>query len=323
MNLILQPCSNKTALLHYSNTIENSNLNLNLIKSYLSKTDYQNLLDIFNQDCIHVWGVTKSSNAKWNRMNIGDVALFSKSGVIFSYGIVCYKVQNSNLAEFLWGKDKQNKTWEYIYFLTELKTTNITYLSFNNAVGYNDKYVIQGFNVLDDEKTAKFLNKYPIFSETYIPEVKESEYLDVINNPLDNLETVDSKVLSNQRIEQNFLRRQLFKNKTHDRCSICGEDMPISFLCCSHIKKRCMCSLDEKKDYKNIVTPMCKFGCDDLYEKGLIGVKDGKVVVINYTNSSYINSKINQVKDRSVYIYNDNNKKYFNEHLRSNKYKDN
>ena len=28
---------------------------------------------------------------------------------------------------------------------------------------------------------------------------------------------------------------------------------------------------------------MCKFGCDDLYEKGYIGVKDGKVVRIYST----------------------------------------
>lgn len=166
---------------------------------------------------------------------------------------------------------------EHIFF-NRLKNTNINYLYFNRAVGYKDNYIIQGFNVLDDEKTNLFLNNYPISSETYMPNVEQSEYFEALKNPLNGLDSVDAKILSNQRKEQNFLRKQLFKNKLYEKCSICGETFPISFLCCSHIKKRCMCSLEEKKDYKNIVVPMCKFGSDELYEKGYISVKMEKLL---------------------------------------------
>ena len=47
----------------------------------------------------------------------------------------------------------------------------------------------------------------------------------------------------------------------------------------AHIKKRSFSSTEEKLDYKNIVMPMCKFGCDELYEKGYIIIKDGQVVI--------------------------------------------
>lgn len=247
MNIILQPCSSRIAQQHYSNAIVNLNLNLDLIKSFLVYKDYQNLYNMFQNDTINIWDVTKNSANKWDKIKIGDIALFAKNKYIFSYGVICYKLKNSQLANFLWGEDEKGQTWENIYFLTELKNTNINYLYFNRAVGYKDNYIIQGFNVLDDEKTNLFLNNYPISSETYMPNVEQSEYFEALKDPLNGLDSVDTKILSNQRKEQNFLRKQLFKNKLYEKCSICGETFPISFLCCSHIKKRCMCSLEEKK----------------------------------------------------------------------------
>lgn len=63
---------------------------------------------------------------------------------------------------------------------------------------------------------------------------------------------------------------------------------------------------------------MCKFGCDELYEKGYISVKDGKVVAIKYTNSDVVNSKIKNLEGRLVLNYNKNNKKYYDQHLKIN-----
>lgn len=63
---------------------------------------------------------------------------------------------------------------------------------------------------------------------------------------------------------------------------------------------------------------MCKFGCDELYEKGYISVKDGKVVAIKYTNSNVVNSKIKNLEGRLVLNYNKNNKKYYDQHLKIN-----
>ena len=101
----------------------------------------------------------------------------------------------------------------------------------------------------------------------------------------------------------------MFKNKKIEKCAICGNEMPIEFLWCSHIKQRSLCSDEEKKDYKNIVLPMCKFGCDDLYEKGYIGVKDGRVVVIKNTGIKFVDLYLQHLSGKVVEKFNENNKK--------------
>lgn len=60
----------------------------------------------------------------------------------------------------LWDKDSNGMTWEYIYFLVKVSDIHIPYVDFNRIVGYQENYIIQGFNVLSQEKTEKFLNAY-------------------------------------------------------------------------------------------------------------------------------------------------------------------
>ena len=83
------------------------------------------------------------------------------------------------------------------------------------------------------------------------------------------MESLDRKTEVSTRNEQRFLREHLFKNKKMAKCGICDKEYPVAFLVAAHIKRRANCSLDEKKDYKSVVMPMCKFGCDDLYNTWL------------------------------------------------------
>jgi hypothetical protein len=97
---------------------------------------------------------------------------------------------------------------------------------------------------------------------------------------------LDKVVAGTTRTEQNFLRQELFKKdkfsmKESDVCAICGNEYPINLLVAAHIKKRSKCSENEKRDHKNIVMPLCKFGCDDLYERGYIAVIRGKVSILD------------------------------------------
>ena len=45
--------------------------------------------------------------------------------------------------------------------------------------------------------------------------------------------------------------------------------MPTELLHAAHIKQRSECTKKEKTD-PNIVMPLCKLGCDDLFEQGFI-----------------------------------------------------
>ena len=84
-------------------------------------------------------------------------------------------------------------------------------------------------------------------------------------------------------------------------------------------KKRCFCNEEERKDL-NVVVPMCKFGCDELFEKGFVGVDDGRVVVLKYSGNETVDDYLNFLKGKSPELYNDKNKKYFDYQLSYNNY---
>ena len=48
----------------------------------------------------------------------------------------------------------------------------------------------------------------------------------------------------------------------------------MQFLVAAHIKKRSVCTDAEKRDLKYVAMSACKFGCDELFERGYIAVAD-------------------------------------------------
>ena len=169
-------------------------------------------------------------------------------------------------------------TWEYIYFISEVFEREIPYKEFNSVVGYDPNFVIQGFNVLNEEKSQSLLNYYNLESSTFIPTSYLKDYITEFGD-----KDLDKESTSTARLEQSALRRILLDSKLQAKCCICGEFYPANLLVAAHIKKRSACSNSEKMDVPNVAALMCKFGCDDLYEKGYIGVKDGTVVRIYST----------------------------------------
>ena len=95
----------------------------------------------------------------------------------------------------------------YIYLLDEIKTHNIPYVDFNRCIGYKENYVIQGFNVLDKEKSEKVLNRFNLFSDTYIEEIDVS-YFNKISLDLD---ITEQSYTGLRRLEQGFLRKIYLK----------------------------------------------------------------------------------------------------------------
>ena len=230
------------------------------------------------RNAIPIWGVTpgkKLVNArKWERVAIGDVALFSREGKIFATSTVAQKVHNKDLALNLWKTNDDGETWEYIYFLDEITYVDIPYLAFNRAVGYADNNVIQGFNVLDADRSELVLNAFDLRSDRYQPDVDKKSFEDAVKTTLSGLKDTDEQYVAAARVEQSYLRKHLFQRKARERCSLCGEELPVDLLIASHVKKRSNCSREERLDYQHIVTPMCLLGCDALYEKGYVVVNE-------------------------------------------------
>ena len=79
------------------------------------------------------------------------------------------------------------------------------------------------------------------------------------------------------RREQSILREWLFNGKLTESCAICRKEYSVAALVTAHKKKRADCTDSEKTDPR-IVFPLCLFGCDFLYEAGMVRIINGKVV---------------------------------------------
>jgi hypothetical protein len=307
--VILQPAGNEGARQHYVDTIENP-IKLSTIKNLLTQTQEQELSVAFPSGFAQFWGLTPGSSGvnikKWEKIQQGDIVLFSRDKMIFSSGTVVNKFQNHELARHLWDMDENNQTWEYMYSVDEIKPVNISKIEFNKIVGYKENNQIQGVVVMDLEKSQKVLDELGLWSERHLL-TEESELLEEAFKEIDG--ELQKKVETWQRAEQGHARDRLLKGRQIAECLLCGRSTSKDFLVAGHIKRRAACTDEEKRDLDNVVMLCCKFGCDEMYERGFLGVeKDGKILIssqlIDKTSQSYaenvvkkqVNIKENQIK---------------------------
>lgn len=279
----------------------------------------EKLEKIYEEGETYVWGVTPSDNERnqnyWKEIEPGWTILLSGGGKIFASATITHKLQNEELAKELWGVDDEGKTWEYIYFLDEIKKEDISYERYNRILGYSKNNIIQGFQVFDEEKSLKLLETLDLGSETYTPEVDKEELEEDIEEEIEFEGDVDSETKSVQRREQRYLRKNLFGDDKYTSCGICNEEYPVAFLTAAHIKKRAKCDPEEKKDIENIAMPMCRFGCDDLYEKGYITVEDGEVVrLLDEPVTDTVKDYINEIVGNDCDYWDEDTKEYFEWH---------
>jgi len=310
-SIITQPTGNKDAREHYLDTIEKF-VDLNSIDRFLSKSDRITLEEIYPDKRIKLWGVTSggANKSKWSKIRRGDITIFSRDGVIYSFAVATHKFSNKPLAEFLWGVNYKGEAWENIYTVSEVNPLNIKYSEFNNAVGYKENFVIQGFNVLSDEISNRFLSVFPIESKAIYDAVSSEAY----RFNLDDIVETDKKSISHSRVEQGYLRKLLFGNKANSNCACCGLNYPTQFLITAHIKKRSYCSKEERLN-PNVVMPMCNFGCDELFEKGIISVNiDGIFYQKKETSSETIQKHIDSIIGKKCDYYSDDSEIFFKWH---------
>ncbi|QEL85905.1 HNH endonuclease [Bacillus mycoides] len=320
-NVILQPTGNKIAQFNYHSTMRNG-IEITNIKSFLKQRDFEILSQIYKNGVIRVWGITQSPQKikQWDKIQRGDVALFSANKQIFASATITYKMRNLELAKHLWGETENGESWEYIYFLDEVKNQSISLSVFNRLLDYGEGNLIQGFRVLDQEKSNIIMGAFDFHSALYTPTSTKEEIKQNIKDIISDLEqsaSLDSEIKGKARKEQGILRGYLFANKKTCRCEICGEEFPIDLLVAAHIKKRALCTLEEKLDIEHVAIPMCKFGCDELFERGYISILDGEIVSLVETEQlpQSVNKYIANIEGKSCLNWNSNNAKYFEWHF--------
>ncbi len=107
---------------------------------------------------------------------------------------------------------------------------------------------------------------------------------------------LDRIIQAHQRREQNRLRAALFAGRTAASCDLCGREFPIELLVAAHIKQRSQCSNPERQDLAHVVMSACRFGCDELFERGYIGVDDDGTIILSerVQSSKHINAYAQQ-----------------------------
>lgn len=318
--VVLQPAGDRVGKKNYTNTITRL-IPLNRIEKFVTDSRTEYLKNIYSGGSVPVWGATrgdKDRNKKqWEKMQTGDIVLFSGNNTIFSSGTVTLKMHNIDLAEELWGWKEPGVTWECIYFLDEVKQHDIHITEFNQLLGYTLTNPIRGFRVMDEEKSLKVLEYFNFTSDKYFEDVTKDDYKKLVEQFIE-YDSLDIERIGKLRKEQAFLRKFLFGDRRTELCGICHKEFPVELLVTAHIKKRAECTREEKLDYKNIVMPMCTFGCDHLYEKGYIGVEKGVVCLLKNEDdlTSDLKKYIGNLTGYKCDFWSDQTKSYFVWHAR-------
>ena len=302
--IVLQPSADATARAHYADTIYRP-VELSDVKAKIPALTLKHLRMLFPDGKIPMWGVTPGvtggNQSKWEKVELGALVLFSADNKIYGCGVVAAKFHNKALAKHLWGVDSNGATWEWMYALAEVRSLDISYRDFNKSVGYKLNYVIQGFNVLDETKSQAFMDAFDLHGKRleWPPNPQD------VNRAIKEFEELDRKFQAVQRVEQSALREHLLQGRKSGNCLLCGRTFHAHFLVAAHIKKRSECTDSQKRDLRNIGMLNCKFGCDELYERGYISVDgQGRVVkssrLVSPVEREYMNSTVLTQIDVSV-----------------------
>jgi len=106
--------------------------------------------------------VSGVNRGKWLQFAEGDEVLFCGQGKVFASACLRYRLRNRGLALNLWGSDKEGATWEYAYFVGELRDQKISYGQLAAVLGYAPDFVVLGVNILDDDQSAAVLDAFDL-----------------------------------------------------------------------------------------------------------------------------------------------------------------
>jgi hypothetical protein len=146
---------------HYHDTIENKRPVTELSK-FLSPTETSVLEHYAHGRPYAVWGAVPgvSNSRNWEAMEPGDYVMVYRQGKIILAAEIAMKAKNPGLAEYLWQRDKDGKTWELTYFMINEVDFSVDITKLNAYFGYQENYHPQGFMAIEQTKADQVLSKY-------------------------------------------------------------------------------------------------------------------------------------------------------------------
>jgi hypothetical protein len=228
----------------------------------------QDLNNLFPNGSCAMWGLVPGNNdtnrTKWERIEVGDVVVFTGKKKVFAIGAVATKFHNPELAENLWGVDENGATWEYMYALKNVAETSIPYVAFNALLGDNPNNNHMGFRIVGDEKAEPFLEYIGV--EIPPPQPSSKEIVAAISSlTFDDIQIVidewDEKgrdaFLKEHSLNSAFKYLLQWGDKTYDAKAIAVQAVRIKNTALAHLKAN-----DFEGDYNTIAKPLQQSGWD-------------------------------------------------------------
>lgn len=283
MRIVMQPArrSEKDVDRHYQDTIVKPVV-FDDHADLLDATTIEQLKQLFPDGQAPMWGIVPGKRevnlSRIKKMRPGDWVFFSGDKRIYFGGTIALMWRNKTLATRLWGTDAAGSTWEYMYALSGTRGFNIPIDEIRQLLGWNPNRNIMGITVLDEAESDTLQTLLTLDTATAALELDDAQDEEAAVSAFDGeLERTAQRA---QRGEQAALKKRLLQG-SGGQCALCGRSLPGTFLIAAHIKKRAMCSDDEKRDLANIAMLACTFGCDAVYEHGYVAVGPGGVVQVS------------------------------------------
>lgn len=221
MAVILQPAGDPHAREHYADTVATP-VPQDRLARFLDADDLDEIGVLYGSDAVATWGVTPGLNEvnrrKWERISNGDVALMVRDGQVFVSARVTYKTRNEPLADDLWGRNEQGQTWEYLYFLDDVTPQALLTEQLNAVVGYRANARVQGFNILDESKSAALIDALAL--DGAFPHVRRARRSRPLNRGWREPPEVDDALTSVEEAAGRDLRRHRRRLTAAERTAI-------------------------------------------------------------------------------------------------------
>jgi hypothetical protein len=269
--VIVQPARNTEARQNYARTVDNP-VSLADTAVHLTPADQQELTRLHPSGTVPLWGTTAGEKGqlktRWDRIRSGDTILFTGAGEVFKVARVTHAFRSKNLADILWAPkttaNGHSASWEYMYAFNQPLDLIIPYSRIREALG-DLRFPYREFSVLSASQSEPIL--------AYLHESSQEPPLPPTPASSQQMtwasEEFDREYLAKRRTEQAYLRQFLLTGGS-GQCALCGRTFTKDFLIAAHIKKRSLCDDQEKADIPAVAMLACRFGCDELFERGMI-----------------------------------------------------
>jgi len=134
------------------------------------------LLERYKDGVVKLWALKDTLYPQWKSIDEGDYILFYHRGEIIYSAKICLKYPfeddpkqveaGSYLAESVWGKDVDGRTWPYIIFLEDVRELSISLSRLNELTGYNLRYV-RKFMKIKEKRSRKLIEFLPKIDVSY------------------------------------------------------------------------------------------------------------------------------------------------------------